>query len=278
MEPYYSKAAILTWDDNCDEEDGYIIDRKVNNGSWEAQYAIVGADQTSFTDSIIDLFQNQYSYKVYAYIGEYYSMYASLTTAKCGYTLLDERDGNQYGSVLIYNQCWFTKNLAYLPNVSSSVHNSVTEPFYYVYGYEGYNVDDAKSTANYQTYGVLYNWPAALTACPDGWHLPESDEWAAIINFMGGESVAGGKLKEEGTEHWNSPNTGATNIYGFSALPGGGCLSGGFEDIGDYCLFSTATEQYGDFSWARKLSYNTTEILKPSNWKKYGISVRCVKD
>ena len=70
------------------------------------------------------------------------------------------------------------------------------EPCYYVYGYEGTNVEEAKATKNYKTYGVLYNWNAAFYACPEGWHLPSDAEWAQLVDFIGGEEIAGGKLKE----------------------------------------------------------------------------------
>ncbi|MDD4178128.1 MAG: FISUMP domain-containing protein, partial [Bacteroidales bacterium] len=80
------------------------------------------------------------------------------------------------------------ENLAYLPNVSQPDDGSQTSPFYYVYGYEGFSVPEAKTTPNYQTYGVLYNWPAALTACPQGWHLPSDNEWTILTDYLGGES------------------------------------------------------------------------------------------
>jgi uncharacterized protein (TIGR02145 family) len=115
------------------------------------------------------------------------------------------------------------------PNVWSN-----TEPYYYVYGYSGTVVSEAKATTNYSTYGVLYNWIVAMNGaassssspsgvqgvCPDGWHLPSEAEWTTLINYLG-ISVAGGKMKEAGTTHWLSPNTGATNESGFTGLPGG---------------------------------------------------------
>jgi len=75
------------------------------------------------------------------------------------------------------------ENLKYLPSVVGPYAASTSEPYYYVYGYYGNNVNDAKSTNNYQTYGVLYNWPASFDACPVGWQLPSDDECTTIRNF-----------------------------------------------------------------------------------------------
>jgi uncharacterized protein (TIGR02145 family) len=147
----------------------------------------------------------------------------------------DARDGNAYKTVKIGNQIWLAENLKYLPSVVGPGTGSETTPYYYVYGYDGTNVTDAKATSNYTTYGVLYNWPAAMAGsassnanpsgvqgvCPAGWHLPSDAEWTELTDYLGGKSVAGGKLKETGTTHWASPNTGATNETGFTALPGG---------------------------------------------------------
>ena len=132
----------------------------------------------------------------------------------------DFRDGNHYNVVKIANQVWMAENLKYLPSVVGPPTTSYTLPYYYVYGYYGTDVNAAKATANYTTYGVLYNWAAALTSCPAGWHLPGTGEWTQLTDYLGGLSTAGGKLKETGTAHWASPNTGATNEYGFTALPG----------------------------------------------------------
>lgn len=171
----------------------------------------------------------------------------------------DPRDGNHYNVVKIGNQVWMAENLKYLPSVVGSGTGSLTIPYYYVYGYNGTDVAAAKGTANYTTYGVLYNWPAAMAGsassaanpsgvqgvCPTGWHLPSDAEWTQLTDYLGGEGVAGGKLKEAGTAHWQSPNTGATNETGFTALPGGYRYDdGSFDGIGDGGFWWSATERY----------------------------------
>jgi len=195
----------------------------------------------------------------------------------CGTIILDSRDGNQYNTVQIGNQCWIKENLAYLPNVSDPSNGSETEPFYYVYGYVGTNTTEAKATANYQSYGVLYNWPASLTACPDGWHLPTDVEWTTLTTYLGGESVAGGKMKEAGTAHWNRPNTGATNSSGYSALPGGVRDEGYFNLIGDSGYWWSSTESSSSDAWSRVLGYDY-EVYRIDYNKEYGFSIRCLRD
>jgi uncharacterized protein (TIGR02145 family) len=191
----------------------------------------------------------------------------------------DGRDGKTYKTVTIGTQTWMAENLAYLPKISHSTEGSETEPYYYVYDYYGTDVGAAKATANFANYGVLYNWPAAKSACPMGWHLPNSIEWFNLINFLGGEFVAGGKLKETDTTHWYSPNTGATNETGFTALPGGYYFSnpGGFDSIkkSGFWWSSETTTAYANYFG---MSYYISNGTIDSFYKKCGFSVRCVKD
>ncbi|MDO9613028.1 MAG: fibrobacter succinogenes major paralogous domain-containing protein, partial [Bacteroidota bacterium] len=168
---------------------------------------------------------------------------------------------------------------AYLPKVSPPTAGSSTEPFYYVYGYDGINVPEAKLTKNYATYGVLYNWQAAKTSCPSGWHLPSDEEWTTLTTFLGGESEVGGKMKETGTTHFYEPNTDATNSSGFSGMPGGGRdYHGGFFNIGRFGVWWSSTESSSTFAWHRTLDYNWNGIGHPTYYKMDGYSVRCIKD
>ena len=99
-------------------------------------------------------------------------------------TFTDPRDGNVYRTVQIGKQCWLAKNLRYLPAVCPSTTTPDGSAMYYVYDYQGGDVSAAKATANYRNYGVLYNWPAAMEACPPGWHLPSDAEWSELIGFL----------------------------------------------------------------------------------------------
>ena len=188
----------------------------------------------------------------------------------------DPRDGNVYKIITIGDQVWMAENLAYLPSVNMVADGSedAAGSYYYVYGYDGTNVADAKATDNYATYGVLYNWTAAMDGeassttnpsgiqgvCPAGWHLPSDAEWTELTDYLGGTSVAGGKLKETGTTHWTSPNTGATNETGFTALPGGYRGSNGsFGGIGSNGYWWSATENGAASAWYRSMgSYGSS--------------------
>jgi len=188
----------------------------------------------------------------------------------------DARDNNHYNVVKIGEQIWMAENLKYLPSVNGSGHSSV-EPYYYVYNYTSNNVDEAKTKAEYKTYGVLYNWTAAMNACPAGWHLPSHAEWTQLEEYLGGN--AGGKLKEAGYDHWQSPNTGANNESGFTALPGGyrGDF-GGFSGIRGYGGWWSSTEYGTDYAWSRILGYNYSEVDSFHDFRESGFSVRCVRD
>ncbi|HSQ43030.1 MAG TPA: FISUMP domain-containing protein, partial [Fibrobacteraceae bacterium] len=153
-------------------------------------------------------------------------------------TLTDSRDGQTYNTVAIGTQTWMAENLAYLPSVNAETDSSTTVAKYYVYDYSGTSVSEAEATSNYTTYGVLYNWTAANSACPSGWHLPTSDEWDVLEEYVGG-SAAGTKLKAN-SSLW-STNAGTDN-YGFSALPGGYYSGSDFSSVGIFGRWWTATE------------------------------------
>src|SRR5690554_851751 len=193
----------------------------------------------------------------------------------------DPRDGNVYKIITIGDQVWMAENLAYLPSVNMVADGSedAAGSYYYVYGYDGTNVADAKATDNYATYGVLYNWTAAMNACPAGWHLPSDAEWTELTDYLGGESIAGGKLKETGTTHWNSPNTGATNETGFTALPGGARYNDGeFDGVGGDGSWWSATESGASSARYRVMYYGYSSVYSYKFSKEVGISVRCVRD
>jgi uncharacterized protein (TIGR02145 family) len=213
---------------------------------------------------------------------------------------VDSRDYNHYNVVKIGNQFWMAENLKYLPAVSPSTTASGVSPRYYVYGYNGTDVAAAKSTSNYQTYGALYNWIAASNntdpfvypepviqgACPDGWRLPSYHDFEILAGSLGGFSVAGGKLKETGLDHWQTPNTDATNQIGFTGLPGGRM----FYDpdpswilcmyLGNYGYFWTTTYYYipNQTMTYCSLRYNSALLGSASLTLMDGISIRCIKD
>src|SRR5690554_5171130 len=199
-------------------------------------------------------------------------------------TIKDARDNQTYRIVTIGSQTWMAENLKYLPSVVGPETGSQTTPHYYVYGYNGTNVTDAKATDNYNTYGVLYNWHAVNTGklCPTGWHVPSDAEWTELTDYLG--ENAGGKLKatgtiEAGTGLWYDPNTGATNETGFTALPGGYCSSdGSFYYVGDYGYWWSASEGNTGYAWGRSVYYSGSDVYRNGYDKELGFSVRCLRD
>ena len=194
-------------------------------------------------------------------------------------------DGNEYFKITIGTQVWLTINLRTtkyndgtpIPLVTnSSDWGNLTTP-----GYCWYNND---STANALPYGALYNYyaiadTATKQVCPEGWHVPSDDEWATLVGFLEGYPVAGGKLKEEGTLHWNSPNTGATNSSGFTAVAGGNRNTGGvFDEFLGGAFFWSSTVYSPDRGWYHYLSTNSDDAYRDNNLKDIGFSVRCIKD
>ena len=147
------------------------------------------------------------------------------------------------------------------------------------------------STANGTTYGKLYNWYAVAgihdndpntpnkVLAPTGWHVPTDVEWTTLTDFLGGEYVAGGKMKATGTSLWNSPNTDATNSSGFSGLPGGNRINNGtFFSIGAYGIWWSSSEGVAPYAWGRYLDYNYGHAGRGNYDKRVGFSVRCLRD
>lgn len=207
-------------------------------------------------------------------------------------TFTDARDGNVYQTVTIGNKVWMAENLKYLPGVVGPDAGSTTTPYYYVNNYSGAIVSEAKALGNYATYGVLYNWPAAMAGspsstenpsgvqgvCPDGWHLPSTAEWQELLTYVGDQ--AGGKLKETGTSHWLLPNTGATDAYGFKALPGGARFQNTdtFSAPGEVGWWWSATGPSMSSATFYRMYHDNDMVIIFSESKALGLSVRCVKD
>lgn len=190
-------------------------------------------------------------------------------------------DGNIYKTVKIGNQIWMTENLkstqyndgTIIPLVTgNSTWSMLNTP-----GYCWLWDDESSYKA---IYGALYNWMAVNTGklCPIGWHVPTDTEWTTLTTFLGGESVAGGKMKETGTSHWEM-NFGATNEVGFTGLPGGARNSNGSSlSVGTVGYFWSSTQSSTTTSWYRGL-YNELKVVERQAFnKKYGLSVRCLKD
>lgn len=240
-----------------------------------------GTGTGNFNSSIMLLTPNTTWYvRAYATnsIGTVYGNEISFN--KTSGTFTDPRDSKVYKWTTIGTQIWMAENLAYLPSVSPSSVGSITVPYYYVFNYQNTVVVTAKNTSNYSTYGVLYNWEAAKTACPEGWHLPANSAITKLVNYVG--STPGGKLKEAGTQHWESPNFGATNASEFKAL-GSGIrtinANGWFSDFNKLSRFWTSTTAGSSESYMFGLFYDVAIANNGVTANRAdGYSVRCIKD
>jgi uncharacterized protein (TIGR02145 family) len=194
------------------------------------------------------------------------------------YGSVTDIDGNTYKTVEIGAQTWMAENLkttryndgTEIPLKLSSLLWEDTTSLSYCY----YNNDSI-------VYGALYNWYTvnANDICPAGWHIPTDDEWTTLSSVLGGENVAGSKLKETGTTHWNSPNEGATNESGFTALAGGyRSASGTYNNIKRYGYFWTSTGNTSTDAFCRYIYYVFNTLNQSSSNKMSGLSVRCIKD
>ena len=225
-----------------------------------------GSGTGSFTSNITGLTANT-TYIVRAYAinitGSGYGNQISFTTTggaggePCsGLTsVTDSRDGQVYPTVQIGNQCWLQKNINYQTGNSWCYANN---------------------SSNCDTYGRLYDWHTALGVCPSGWHLPGDEEWTALTTFLGGEFLAGEKMKS--ASGWYYYGNG-TNSSGFTALPGGNCYRNDlFNGRLSRAYFWSATEVSSTNAWNRHLYSNKEDVSRDIYDKTHGFSVRCLKD
>jgi uncharacterized protein (TIGR02145 family) len=206
---------------------------------------------------------------------------------------ITDNDGNTYKTVYIGTQQWMAENL------KTSKYNDGTSIPYAPEKWGYINGDYLKTPAwcNYnnsdslgEIYGKLYNWYAISptmngnkNVCPTGWHIPRSDDWEVLIEYLGGGNIAGGKIKEEGSTHWKSPNNGSTNLSLFSGLPGGyrddnifynGKM--GFDGLGELATWwSSSIENSQIYKCSADYFSSSIKRVDPSS---YGFSVRCIKD
>lgn len=197
-------------------------------------------------------------------------------------SLVRDYDGNVYGVVTIGTQIWMAENLKttkYNDGTAIPLVTDNTEWLNLTAGaYCWYNNNEATYK---DTYGALYIWYTVNTGnlCPTGWHVPTDTEWTTLTDYLGGTSIAGGKLKETGTTHWTTPNTGATNETGFTALPGGNRSgSGTFSNVGIYGYWWSTTEYNASSARTRSLLYSKSSVGGDAYSKKIGFSVRCLRD
>jgi len=192
-------------------------------------------------------------------------------------------DGKTYTTIKIGEQWWMMENLKETQYRNGDAIPNVTDDTEWAGLSTGARCAYDNKESNADTYGYLYNWYTvndSRNIAPDGWRVPTDDDWNKLVTYLGGGSVAGGKMKST-TSHWASPNTGATNESGFSTLPAGYRPSNGFFALGSRAYFWSATERRMNpptHAWARGLSCDRSHVDRVSGNKRYGRSVRLLRD
>lgn len=199
------------------------------------------------------------------------------------YGVLTDIDGTNYKTVQIGTQTWMAENLNVTRYRNGDPIPEVQDNTQWSNLSSGAWCNNGNNPQNGLLYRKLYNWYTVNDSrklAPIGWHIPTDAEWTTLTNYLGGENVAGGKLKEIGITHWKSPNTSATNESGFTALPGAYRHNlGDFSSIngvgGDWwSLTSGSTSQ----AWSRYIHNDQSSMVRSLADKKIGYSVRCIKD
>ena len=257
-----------TWNFSCDSISG-DIGCNILSGSGKHIVWDYGSEHP-------DTYGDQFRVKIYADDSNYEKGKVS------------DIDGNIYITTKIGNQWWMAENLKVTRYQNGDSIPNVTDVGQWVNLTAGAYCNYDNDTSNVSTYGRLYNWYAVddyRNLAPEGWHVPTDEEWQELVDYLGGDAVAGGKLKAKGTIEdgdglWYEPNEGATNVSGFSALPGGCRYSylGSFNDVGSFALFWSSTELGSISAWRRDLRFDYSGIRSDYFDKRYGFSVRCVRD
>jgi uncharacterized protein (TIGR02145 family) len=249
-----------------------------------------GTGTGTFTSALLNLISDTvYHVKAYAInsVGTAYGNVLSFRTGKIPVVTITDVDGNIYPVVQIESQSWLTENLkvTHYRN-GDAIANVANDAVWKNLATGAYCAYDNQLTST-TTYGNLYNWHALNDSrglCPTGWHVPSDGEWASLAAFLGGNSMAGGKLKatgtiEAGTGLWYAPNMGATNASGFKAIPGGYRINyGTYYSIGNVAYLWSSSDTASVNAWNYVLDANNAEVSRNFNFKTNGFSVRCCKD
>jgi uncharacterized protein (TIGR02145 family) len=285
----WADSAILEWN-SCVDPNGHTVRYRVllnynNTGYVQNATALVDTFlQLTGYDSL------SFKFKVIAYdtLGD--SSACSAERAIFIRPMVTDIDGNTYRYVRIGTQIWMVENLKTTKFNDGSVIPLITDPTIWAScttskspGYCWYNND---SVDYGPTYGAIYNWYAVNTGklAPTGWHVPTDSEWTVLTTVLGGANVAGGALKSTSTTYWLSPNIGATNSTGFSALPGGSrcgsncSIPGTFNSIGAYGNWWASPRNGYTGSFCRSMSGGAAAVMSTNILEDYGCSVRCVRN
>lgn len=264
----------LTWSDNSNNEEGFKIERKSGTDAYKL-IATLNHNVMTYSDkSIVD--PTNYMYRIFSYHQKGNSTHSNEINLA---TSVTDIDGNKYTFVQIGQQVWMDKNLEVETYRNGDVIPQVTDAKEWAALKTGAWCYHSNNKANGVIYGKLYNWYAVNDPrglAPEGWHIPSNAEWTILSTFLGGASVAGGKMKSTGTSRWDSPNFGATNESGFAGLPGNTRYNniGIFGDLGSFGFWWSAEE-----GWYNVLESRNEQLRTAfADNKESGYSVRCLKD
>jgi uncharacterized protein (TIGR02145 family) len=263
---------------------------KTSDVSLKSSKTVDGKGMTSYVSKIVDL-EYGTTYYVRAYATNFYgTSYGNMITFSTNNPLftsgngVKDVEGNSYESIIIGNQEWMSENLrttklndgTSIPYVyDNSTWNYTKSPGYCVYNNDNSNINN---------FGMLYNGYTVETnkLCPTGWHVPIQEDWQKLSAFLGGDDVAGGKLKIRSKTLWTTPNTEATNISGFSAVGGGlrtttGLFVNKFIDATFWTNEENIIVPYHQLHF-RYIKHATGNFYPSSSYNELGASVRCIKD
>jgi uncharacterized protein (TIGR02145 family) len=259
---------------------GFVWSSNISDPTLADNVTVDGAGDGRFSTLLSELEDDEdYFVKAYATnkIGTTYGKVLVFKTAA-----VTDADGNAYRIVTIGTQTWMVDNLkttkyrdgSDIPLVTDDeAWKALTSP--------GYCWTENNEAKYKDPYGALYNWYTVNTnnLCPDGWHVPSDAEWTVLIDKYKGSNKAGGKLKEAGTEHWISPNTGATNESGFTGLPGSFRQNiGKFTTFGYYGSYWSSKATSDTYANSLLLQFNNEMARFETITKKSGMYVRCIQD
>ena len=282
----------LIWIHNSSNETGYTIERKTGVGTFAA-INTTSANVTTYND--IGLIANTtYSYRVIAFNSAGNSSNYTNEVAITTLAILTDIDGNVYPIINLCNQVWTKTNLNVNRYRNGDIIPEIQDPIQWANSTTGAWCYYNNTPAQGNIYGKLYNWAAVIDPrglAPVGWHIPTASDWNILIKcvdpiadttFVGTQSsFAGGSMKESGTTHWQSPNTGATNISLFTSLPSGYRVdvpSAIFSNIGTNGTYWSSIELNSQIAYVMSLSYNSNYSASNYLNKSIGLAVRCVKN
>ncbi|MFN5370728.1 MAG: fibrobacter succinogenes major paralogous domain-containing protein [Bacteroidia bacterium] len=198
------------------------------------------------------------------------------------YGSMTDQQGNVYKTIVIGNQEWMAENLKTTIYRNGNEIANITDDSQWQSLSSGAWCDFNNDIQYDCPYGKLYNYYAIAdqrNLCPVGWHVPTDAEWTTLTTFLGGQNIAGGKMKSTGAQYWVSSNADATNESGLSCLPGGYRNFGGsYISIGDYGAWWSSTVVGGIEAWHRGLNHFSGNALRGSDDLRFGFSVRCLRD